>query len=92
MTQGHVVACAQNGARTRSQLMCDDRGRVPCVWNDAIVCKPQAWPFLRSASVQVTDFPIRGQDQPRADVITVDVPAGRLVDLEKEGLLRGEAL
>ena len=29
---------------------------VPCVWNDSMVCNPQAWPFLRSASVQVIGF------------------------------------
>ena len=31
-------------------------GGVPCVWNDLMVCRPQAWPFLRSSSVQVIGF------------------------------------
>ncbi len=31
-------------------------GGVPRVWNDLMVCRPQAWPFLRSASVQVIGF------------------------------------
>ena len=29
-------------------------GGVPCVWNDSIVFRPQAWPLARSACVQVT--------------------------------------
>ena len=29
---------------------------VPCVWNDSMVFRPQAWPFLRSSSVQVIGF------------------------------------
>lgn len=28
-------------------------GGVPCVWKDSMVFRPQAWPFARSASVQV---------------------------------------
>ena len=31
-------------------------GGVPWVWNDSIVFSPQAWPFLRSSSVQVIGF------------------------------------
>ena len=29
---------------------------VPWVWKDSMVFNPQAWPFLRSASVQVIGF------------------------------------
>ena len=29
---------------------------VPWVWNDSMVFNPQAWPFLRSSSVQVIGF------------------------------------
>ena len=29
-------------------------GGVPCVWKLSMVFRPQAWPFLRSISVQVT--------------------------------------
>ena len=29
-------------------------GGVPRVWNEGVVCRPQAWPLLRSAWVQVT--------------------------------------
>ena len=31
-------------------------GGVPWVWNDLMVCRPQAWPFLRSASLQRIGF------------------------------------
>src|SRR5215216_5357739 len=31
-------------------------GGVPWVWKDSIVLRPQAWPFLRSSSVQVIGF------------------------------------
>ncbi len=31
-----------------------DTGGVPWVWKVSMVFKPQAWPFLRSVSVQVT--------------------------------------
>ena len=31
-------------------------GGVPWVWNDSIVFSPQAWPFLRSSSVQTIGF------------------------------------
>src|SRR5687768_12433553 len=31
-------------------------GGVPWVWKLAIVLRPQAWPFLRSSSVQVMGF------------------------------------
>ncbi len=30
-----------------------ETGGVPCMWNDSIVFRPQAWPLARSASVQV---------------------------------------
>ena len=31
-------------------------GGVPLVWNERMVCRPQAWPFLRSVSLQVIGF------------------------------------
>jgi hypothetical protein len=31
-------------------------GGVPWVWNDSIVFSPQAWPFLRSSSLQTIGF------------------------------------
>ena len=31
-------------------------GGVPWVWNDSMVLSPQAWPFLRSSSVQTIGF------------------------------------
>lgn len=31
-------------------------GGVPWVWNDLMVCRPHAWPFLRSASLQRIGF------------------------------------
>ncbi len=31
-------------------------GGVPWVWKDSIVFRPQAWPFLRSSSVQTIGF------------------------------------
>ena len=62
-------------------------GGVPWVWKLGIVFSPQAWPFLRSVSVQVTGLPVRLQDQPRAGIRHLDAVARRLVDIEEEGAL-----
>ena len=80
-----------------------DRGLVPfsqtvSLWHDpravchayeriSIVFSPQAWPFLRSSSVQVIGFQSGRQDQPRAGIGDLDAVAARLVDIEEEGLL-----
>src|SRR5271154_2450694 len=40
----------------RHDLATSSTGGVPYVWNESIVFRPQAWPFLRSASVQRIGF------------------------------------
>src|SRR5437879_13925993 len=43
-------------ARSMIPARASHTGGVPCVWNDSIVFSPQAWPFLRSSSVQTIGF------------------------------------
>ena len=64
-------------------------GGVPWVWNVSMVLRPQAWPFLRSASVQVTVSQSGGEDQPGAGIGELDPVAGGLPDIEEEGALDG---
>src|SRR3974390_1347846 len=51
----HAIA-VKRAAHRNHESGTPGTGGVPCVWNDLIVCKPQAWPFLRSVSVQVIGF------------------------------------
>ena len=63
--------------------------RVPWVWKDSIVFRPQAWPLARSASVQVIERPVGRQHQPGDRVAQLDAVAAGLVDVQEERLLDG---
>ena len=56
--RGHDAIPSPTGrpARTTSSPCWPGSGGVPWVWKLSIVFRPQAWPFLRSSSVQVIGF------------------------------------
>ena len=64
-------------------------GGVPLVWNERMVCRPQAWPFLRSASLQVIGFQSGASTSRAPAQDDFDAVAARLVHVKKEGLLDG---
>ena len=63
------------------------RGGVPWVWKLSMVFRPQAWPFLRSVSVQRDRFPVGRQHQPGAGIRHFHAVAAGFVDVQEEGLL-----
>jgi len=53
---GGQVQHAQPVERSAHGSIPSGSGGVPWVWKEEIVCKPQAWPRRRSASVQMIGF------------------------------------